>query len=92
MQIGMLGLGRMGSNMVRRLMQEGHQCVVYNRRAEAVKVLQSEGAVGAFSLEDFIAQLTKPRAVWLIVPATAVDGLLCLEISYSKEKDICYAP
>jgi len=73
MQIGMIGLGRMGSNMVRRLMQGGHQCVVYNRHAEAVEALRSQGAVGTVSLEDFVARLTRPRAVWLMVPAT-VDG------------------
>jgi 6-phosphogluconate dehydrogenase len=76
MQIGMIGLGRMGSNMVRRLLQGGHECVVYNRRAEAVKALQSEGAVGADSLDDFVARMTPPRAVWLMVPATAVDEVL----------------
>ncbi len=76
MQIGMLGLGRMGSNMVRRLMQDGHECVVYNRSAGAVKQLQDEGAVGVLSLEDLAARLTKPRAVWLMVPAAAVDDVL----------------
>jgi 6-phosphogluconate dehydrogenase len=76
MQIGMIGLGRMGSNMVRRLLQGGHQCVVYNRHAEAVETLRSEGAMGTVSLQDFIARLTKPRAVWLMVPATAVDEVL----------------
>ena len=76
MQIGMIGLGRMGSNMVRRLMRGGHQCVVYNRHAEAVEALQNQGAVGTASLEDFIARMTKPRAVWLMVPATVVDEML----------------
>lgn len=76
MQIGMIGLGRMGSNMVRRLMQGGHQCVVYDRHAEAVKVLHSEGAVGTNSLEDFVARMAQPRAVWLMVPATVVDEVL----------------
>ena len=65
MQIGMIGLGRMGSNMVRRLMRGGHQCLVYNRHAEAVEALQSQGAVGTALLGDFIALMTNPRAVWL---------------------------
>jgi len=76
MQIGMIGLGRMGGNMARRLMREGHSCVVYNRRAEAVEALRGEGAVGTVSLEDFVARLTRPRAVWLMVPATVVDEVL----------------
>ena len=76
MQIGMIGLGRMGGNMVRRLMREGHQCTVFNRHAEAVNALRSQGAVGTVSLEEFIAHLTKPRAVWLMVPASVVDDVL----------------
>ena len=76
MQIGMIGLGRMGSNMVQRLMREGHKCVVYDRHADAVKALLSQGAVGVDSLEDFIKRLTKPRAVWLMLPATVVDEVL----------------
>ena len=61
MQIGMMGLGRMGSNMVRRLMQGEQQCVVYNRHAEAAEALRSQGAVGTVSLEDFVARLTRPN-------------------------------
>jgi len=76
MQIGMIGLGRMGRNMVRRLMQGGHECVVYDRSADAVKALQSEGASGAVSLEEFVAHMTKPRAIWLMLPAAVVDELL----------------
>ena len=76
MQLGMIGLGRMGANMVRRLMKNGHTCVVYDRNAEAVKQLVTEGAVGASSLEEFVAKLTPPRAAWLMVPAAAVDGTL----------------
>jgi 6-phosphogluconate dehydrogenase len=72
----MIGLGRMGANMVRRLMRNGHQCVVYDRSPEAVKALASEGAVGASSLGDFVAKLKPPRAAWLMVPAAAVDGTL----------------
>ena len=88
MQIGMIGLGRMGSNMVRRLMQGGHQCVVYNRHAEAVEALHSQGAVGTVSLEDFVARLTKPRAVWLMVPATVVDEVLAQLVPLLKAGDI----
>ncbi len=74
MQLGMIGLGRMGANMVRRLMKNGHQCVVYDRSPEVVRQLGAEGAVGASSLDDFVAKLKPPRAVWLMVPAAAVDG------------------
>ncbi len=76
MQIGMLGLGRMGANMVRRLMNDGHQCVVYDRSAEAVAELQSAGATGAADLDDFISKLTPPRAVWIMVPAAVVDTVV----------------
>ena len=76
MQLGMIGLGRMGANMVRRLMKNGHQCVVYDRSADAIKALASEGAAGATSLDDFVAKLKPPRAAWLMVPAAAVDGTL----------------
>jgi 6-phosphogluconate dehydrogenase len=69
MQIGMIGLGRMGANMVRRLMRGGHQCVVFDLNAESVRQLESEGAAGARSLEDLINRLSKPRAVWVMVPA-----------------------
>lgn len=76
MQLGMIGLGRMGASMVRRLMKAGHECVVYNRSPGPVEQLASEGAVGSSSLEDFISKLSKPRAVWLMVPAAYVDALL----------------
>jgi 6-phosphogluconate dehydrogenase len=72
----MIGLGRMGANMVRRLLRAGHQCVVYDRSAEAVGTLAREGATGAGSLDDLVARLTPPRAVWLMVPAAAVDATL----------------
>ena len=74
MQLGMIGLGRMGSNMVRRLMRNGHACVVYDRSQDAVKALASEGATGADALADFVKKLTAPRAVWLMVPAGVVDA------------------
>ncbi len=69
MQLGMIGLGRMGGNMVRRLMKAGHTCVVFDRSAEAVKALVAEGATGASSLTEFVGHLAKPRAAWVMVPA-----------------------
>ncbi|MBL8795717.1 MAG: decarboxylating 6-phosphogluconate dehydrogenase [Planctomycetia bacterium] len=71
MQLGMIGLGRMGANMVRRLMKAGHQCVVFDMNADAVKKLADEGATGASSLADFVKKLTKPRAAWVMVPCGA---------------------
>jgi len=76
MQLGMIGLGRMGANMVRRLQENGHQCVVYDRSADSVKQLSGEGATGSTSLDDFAKKLNKPRAVWLMVPAGVVDATL----------------
>ena len=76
MQLGMIGLGRMGANMVRRLQKAGHKCVVYDRSAESVRQLASEGATGASSLSDFVEKLEKPRAIWLMVPAAVVDSTL----------------
>jgi 6-phosphogluconate dehydrogenase len=76
MQLGMVGLGRMGANIVRRLMRDGHECVVYTRRPETVKELEQEGAVGASSLDDFVAKLSKPRAAWVMVPASAAGGVV----------------
>jgi 6-phosphogluconate dehydrogenase len=73
MQLGMIGLGRMGANMVRRLLKGGHQCVVYNRSPGPVKELVAEKAVGTTSLADLVKKLDKPRAVWLMVPAAVVD-------------------
>jgi 6-phosphogluconate dehydrogenase len=76
MQLGMIGLGRMGANMVRRLQKNGHQCVVYDRSADSVKQLTGEGATGSTSLDDFVKKLNKPRAIWLMVPAGVVDTTL----------------
>ena len=76
MEIGMIGLGRMGSSMVRRLLRAGHQCIVYDIHSETVQALVKEGAVGATSLEDFVQKLKQPRAVWMMVPAAAVDQTL----------------
>ena len=73
MQLGMIGLGRMGANMVRRLIRNGHQCVVYDRSEQAVGDLVRENAVGATSLADLAKKLQKPRALWLMVPAAVVD-------------------
>jgi 6-phosphogluconate dehydrogenase len=73
MQIGMIGLGRMGANMVRRLQKDGHQCVVYDKNQDNVSALDKEGATGAKSLQDFVAKLKAPRAAWMMVPAAAVD-------------------
>ena len=74
MQLGMIGLGRMGANMVRRLLKDGHECVVFDRSAATVAELAKEKAVGAASLAEFVKKLAKPRAIWLMVPAAAVDA------------------
>src|ERR1700683_5105687 len=84
MQLGMIGLGRMGANMVRRLMRGGHQCVVWDRDHANVEKLAGEGATGAASLDEFLKALQPPRAVWLMVPAAAVDGTLA-ELSARME-------
>src|SRR5689334_12513046 len=76
MQLGMIGLGRMGANMVRRLLRDGHTAVAYDRNQDAVQQLASEGATGAATLEEFVAKLEKPRNVWLMVPAAVVDATL----------------
>ena len=76
MQLGMIGLGRMGANLVRRLMRDGHRCVVYDVNAGAIAELAGEGATGAGSLRDFVAKLDKPRALWLMLPAAIVDSTL----------------
>jgi len=76
MQLGMIGLGRMGANLVRRLMRDGHECVAWDVNAAAVADLAKDGAVGADSLEDFVAKLAKPRAVWIMVPAAFVDDTI----------------
>lgn len=73
MQLGMIGLGRMGANMVRRLMTAGHQCVVYDVHEKTVKTMEGEGAVGSHSLVEFVSKLSPPRAVWMMVPAAVVD-------------------
>jgi 6-phosphogluconate dehydrogenase len=81
MQLGMVGLGRMGANIVRRLIADGHRCVVYDQSAEVVHSLESEGAVGASSLADFVTKLDKPRAAWVMVPAGEVTEKVIEELA-----------
>src|ERR1700752_4074241 len=88
MQIGMIGLGRMGANMVRRLLKGGHQCVVFDRSLKAVEELAAEKAVGSSSLTDFVKKLTKPRAVWLMVPAAVVDKTIADLLPHLEPEDI----
>ena len=76
MQLGMIGLGRMGANLVRRLMRDGHRCVVYDVNPAAIKALEAEGAVAASSLEEFVAKLDMPRNIWIMVPAGIVQQTL----------------
>ena len=88
MQLGMIGLGRIGANMVRRLLKEGHHCVVFDRSPKAVKELATEKAVGASSLADFAQKLEKPRAAWLMVPAAVVDQTIADLLPHLEEGDI----
>src|SRR5262249_26903127 len=88
MQIGMIGLGRMGANMVRRLLTGGHQCVVFDRAPKAVQELVDEKAIGSSSLADFVKKLTKPRAVWLMVPAAVVDQSIADLLPHLEKGDI----
>ena len=74
MQLGMVGLGRMGANLVRRLMRDGHSCVVFDTNPDAVKALEAEGAIGASSLEEFVGKLTVPRTAWVMVPAGEITS------------------
>jgi 6-phosphogluconate dehydrogenase len=88
MQLGMIGLGRMGGNMVRRLLRGGHQCVVCDGSANAVAELVKEKAVGTASLVDFVKKLTKPRAVWLMVPTGVVDDVIADLLPHLERGDI----
>jgi 6-phosphogluconate dehydrogenase len=88
MQFGMIGLGRMGANMVRRALRGGHQCVVFDRFSKAVNELVQEKATGSSSLQDFVSKLEKPRAVWLMVPAAAVDETIAGLLPYLESEDI----
>ena len=89
MQLGMIGLGRMGANMVRRLVARGHDCVVFDLSPQAVAELAGEGAVGSTSVSDFVARLAKPRAVWLMVPAAVVDKTIDSLLPHLEPGDIC---
>jgi 6-phosphogluconate dehydrogenase len=88
MQLGMIGLGRMGANMVRRLLQGGHECVVFDESPEAVQRLVKERTVGVSSIQDLVKRLQKPRAIWLMVPAAVVDNAIGDLVSYLEAGDI----
>ncbi len=88
MQLGMVGLGRMGANMVRRLIKAGHECVVFDMSPKSVEELAKEKAVGSSSLQDFASKLTRPRAVWLMIPAAVVDPTIAGIVPYLEAGDI----
>jgi 6-phosphogluconate dehydrogenase len=88
MQLGMIGLGRMGANMVRRLLTSGHQCIVCDKSAQAVQALVKEEVVGSSSLAELSESLAKPRAIWLMVPAGAVDQTIADLLPYLQRGDI----
>src|ERR1700676_3033844 len=88
MQLGMVGLGRMGGNMAPRLLKAGHQCVVFDVSPKAVDELAQEKAVGSSGLQDFAAKLDKPRAVWLMAPAAAVDETIAALLPFLEPGDI----
>lgn len=88
MQIGMIGLGRMGANMVRRLQKAGHECVVYDRSSEAVQALAQEGMTPAASVQDFLSKLSAPRVVWLMLPAAVVDASIAELVPLLDADDI----
>src|SRR5690348_10295769 len=88
MQLGMIGLGRMGANIVRRLMRDGHRCVGYDHNAEAVGALAKEGATAADSLADLVDKLERPRAAWIMIAAGAVQSTLDELVALLDEGDI----
>jgi 6-phosphogluconate dehydrogenase len=88
MQVGMIGLGRMGANMVRRLVRAGHECVVFDRSPKTVEELARDKAVGSTSLQDFARKLRKPRAIWMMIPAAVVDGMVSDLLPLVEEGDI----
>ena len=88
MQLEMIGLGRMGANMVQRLMRAGHECVVFDMNPEAVKSLSDDGAIGTSSIEEFIKKLAKPRSVWIMVPAAFVDKTISTLTNHMESGDI----
>jgi 6-phosphogluconate dehydrogenase len=89
MQLGMIGLGRMGANMVRRLIARDHECVVFDMSPQTVAELSREGAVASSSLADFVRRLAKPRAVWLMVPAAVVDETIAALLPHLESGDVC---
>src|SRR5215469_15333226 len=88
MELGMIGLGRMGANMVERLMKAGHQCIVYDTNAATMETLTAKGARGTTKLPDFVKMLSKPRTVWLMLPAAAVDAVLHSLVPLLEAEDI----
>ena len=88
MQLGMIGLGRMGSNLVRRLMRDGHHCVAYDRNPDVVKSLETEGATGANSYEEFVQKLDRPRNIWIMIPAGAVQSALDALVTLLEPDDM----
>ncbi|KJF15843.1 6-phosphogluconate dehydrogenase, NAD(+)-dependent, decarboxylating [Acidithrix ferrooxidans] len=86
MQIGVVGLGRMGENIVRRLMRDGHRCVVFDMNLDAIKTLEKEGATGSSSVADLVTKLSKPRALWVMVPSGDVTGKVIEEVASSMER------
>ena len=87
MQLGMVGLGRMGANIVRRLMSAGHECDVYDVNPKAIEELAGEGATGAETLDDFVAKLDKPRAAWVMVPAGEITEKTVNELAERLESE-----
>jgi 6-phosphogluconate dehydrogenase len=92
MQLGMIGLGRMGGNMVRRLLEGGHSCVVFDVSPKAVQDFVQHGAIGAASLGELVAKLDKPRTLWLMVPVAFVDETIDKLLPYLEPGDILIAP
>src|ERR1700733_2005562 len=88
MQLGMIGLGRMGANMVRRILKGGHRCVVFDRSPKTVNELVQEKATGSSSLQDFVSKLERPRAIWLMVPAAAVEETIASLLPMLEPEDI----
>src|ERR1019366_1486838 len=88
MQLGMVGLGRMGANMVRRLMKAGHTCTVFDMSPQSVEALAKEGAVGSSSIKDFVSKLQQPRAIWLMIPAAVVDSTIAEIVPFLEAGDI----
>ena len=88
MQLGMVGLGRMGANMVKRLLNGGHECVVFDRSPQSIQELEKDKAVGSSGLADMVKKLNKPRAIWLMIPAAAVDDTIAEIVPHLEKDDI----